>query len=233
MNPTSGSAATNVTLTADCTSGTDPINIAWTGSGTQGNCPASFNVAGSAATCTINGVAATTTWGATFSNNGGTTNQKTATFNYNAGGGGTEYAACPANTIKVEGFFPTGTDLTGLGFGNGSTMVVKMVIPTTWFTGPKSFIMPQTYAVSTYNWSISRVACQFDALSPDVVFKVNSTTKKLAGTTADDLIAYTAVGAAGATTLNTLNRGDTYYFNFYGVSGCTSGDCGFAPIQWQ
>src|SRR5512134_1564777 len=42
VSPGSGSTATNVTLTAACTSGTTPIALAWSGAAGTGNCPASM-----------------------------------------------------------------------------------------------------------------------------------------------------------------------------------------------
>lgn len=158
-SPSSGSAATNVTLTAACSTGTTPITLAWTGTGT-GSCPTSMS--GLSTTCTVNNVAATTTWSVNFSNSAGN-NNKSATFTYNAGGGGS-FANCPAGSETINHSWGGAFEDRVITQGFGDNIVsIKFTIPAgTTFTGPKQisvveFIDPATLR----DFAISTVACSF------------------------------------------------------------------------
>lgn len=223
-SPSSGSAAANVTLTADCTSGTDPITIAWTGSGTA-SCPTTFNVSGSAATCTISGVAATTTWTAAFSNGAGNfvNNPRSATFTYNAGGGGgADFANCPAGTITVTGEWgKSGLWTTNYG-GWGSDQIISFQLIPTVATNIKNWAWSEYNGGSTVrDFSLSTVACDFstvNALPGSYGGKIIGTSTYPQG--------YTKAGTALSGSVNMV-IGQKYYWNMRIPAGaCPSGDCG-------
>ncbi|MBN8479504.1 MAG: hypothetical protein J0L91_11105 [Burkholderiales bacterium] len=223
-SPSSGTAASNVTLTADCSSGTDPITIAWTGSG-SGSCPTTFNVSGSAATCTINNVAATTTWTAAFSNSAGSfaNNPRSATFTYNAGGGGgADFANCPVGTITVTGQWGN-TGLWTSNFGAwGSDQIISFQLIPNAATVVRNFNWNEYSGGSTVrDYSLSTVACDFSSTNA-----VNgSYGGKVVGSANNPQGYYKAGTTVGGST--TLAIGTKYYWNMrIPANACPSGDCG-------
>lgn len=222
-SPSSGTAASNVTLTADCSSGTDPITIAWTGSG-SGSCPTTFNVSGSAATCTINNVAATTTWTAAFSNSAGSfaNNPRSATFTYNAGGGGgADFANCPAGTVTATGQWGK-TQLWTNTFGawGDGTIISIQLIPDA-ATAVKSTSWTEAGGGGgTREYSLTTTACDFSgatAVNGSYGGKVN-------GYAGNPQAYYKAGTNVGGST--TLQIGQKYYWNMRNPAGtCPSGDC--------
>jgi len=130
-SPTSGGpTAQNVTLTANCTSGTDPITIAW--SSNASSCPTSMTI-GTPAQCTINNVSANTTWTASFSNSVGqaTNNPRSATYTYSAGGGG-NFAGCPGGTITIDNTWGNmAIDTAEYGDFGGNILSVRFTVPAT------------------------------------------------------------------------------------------------------
>ena len=130
-SPSSGGpTAQNVTLTANCTSGTDPITIAW--SSNASSCPTTMTI-GTPAQCTINGVAANTTWTASFSNSVGqaTNNPRSATYTYSAGGGGA-FAGCPSGSLTIDNAWGNmAIDTAEAGGFDGNILSVRFTVPAT------------------------------------------------------------------------------------------------------
>lgn len=223
-SPSNGTAATNVTLTADCSTGTDPITIAWTGSGTT-NCPTTFNVSGAAATCTISGVAATTTWSAAFSNGAGTfaNNPRSATFTFNAGGGGgADFANCPAGTITVTGQWgKSGLWTSNYGSWGSDQIISFQLIPTT-ATGVQNWNWNEYNGGSTVReYSLSTIACDLSTTNA----LTGSYGGKIAGTSTYPT-GYVRAGSAIGGSIN-MQVGQKYYWNMrIPAAACPSGDCG-------
>lgn len=159
-SPSSGTTATNVTLTAACSSGTTPITLAWTGTGT-GACPTSM--AGLSTTCTINGVSATTTYQVNFSNSAGN-NSKSATFTYGAGGGGS-FANCPSGSETVAHSWGGAFEdrVISQGFGD-NILSIRFTIPAgTTFVGAKQISVVEFVDPATLrDMVLSNVACSFN-----------------------------------------------------------------------
>ena len=134
-SPTSGPSGTNVTLTANCTSGTSPIAISWGGASGTGGCPTSFTI-GTPATCAISNVTANSTWQASFSNGGGSAgnNPRSASFTVQSGGGG-NFAGCPSGTLTIDGQWgQTAIDTAQFGEFGGNIMSIHVQPPGN-FTG--------------------------------------------------------------------------------------------------
>jgi hypothetical protein len=130
-SPSTGPSGSNVTLTANCTSGTMPITIAWGGASGTGSCPTSIN--GSAVTCAVNNVTANSTWTASFSNSGGNfaNNPRSAAFSIQSGGGGA-FAGCPAGTVTIDGQWGnTAIDTAQWGEFGGNIVSIRLVPPAT------------------------------------------------------------------------------------------------------
>lgn len=232
-SPTSGTAATDVTLTLKCTSGTLPINVAWQGSA-PGNCPSGTGAMDALTkTCTVPGVSQTTTWTVSqFSNTvGNGTANKSASFTFNQGGGGGDFANCPSGSLTTASFYPTptGSESTlGLGYlGAGKIMSIKMVIPPASSVRNKSASFSTSYGGgdATRTWAISRTAC-------DLTTPVHSSLK---GSTGTNLMLYYKAGPAGSAS-DVLISGQTYFLNIRGESNCqpnADNICGFSPVSFK
>ena len=219
-NPTSGAVATNVTLTAACGSGTTPIALAWSGAAGTGSCPTSM--AGLSTTCTIAGVAATSTWNVNFSNSAGSSN-RSATFTYTAGGGGGSFAGCGTSDIKIDGQWGNLAIATSE-WGTFSTNVVsvRVAVPANWASS----------SVKSSSWAefqdggamreavLSTTACSFDSATlltnggwPARVFSLQPS------------FAYKRAGTSGSA--YSFTPGSVYYINIRnrhptGATSCTS-----------
>ena len=225
-SPSSSTSAQNVTLTATCTTGTNPIAVAWTGSGT-GSCPTTFNVGGNAQ-CTINSVAATTTWTASFSNAGGnaSNNPRSATFTYNAGGGGA-FAGCPGGTVTIDGQWGnTAIDTAEWGAFGSNIVSVRLVPPSTFTSTTNRTSSWAEYAAGpTVREAVfSRNPCDF------TVANALKTSLGVAQRQVDVIGFYFKYKAGGnSTSAVGLTPGTSYYINIRnfdsgGQPTCT-GDC--------
>lgn len=227
-NPTSGAAGGSTTLTADCTTGTDPVTIAWTGTGT-GSCPTTLNVSGSAVTCSVSNIQATTSFSASFSNAVGNAtspnNPRTATYTVQSGGGG-DFASCPSGTITVAhtsqvwGNANINTWNHG-DFGDGQ-IISFQIIPdaatavknSTWATGGGGG--------GGRDFSLTTQACDFSgatAINGSYGGKIN-------GNSTTPQFYYRAGTTVGSPYGTNLVIGQKYYLNFRNPAGtCPSGNC--------
>lgn len=216
-SPTSGSTATNVTLTLSCTSGTLPIDVAWSGGVAPGNCPSSMDALSKP--CTVTGVAQTTTWTVSqFSNsvgNGNNNNNKSATFTFQQGGGG-GFASCPSGAVTVSNGWSSNLSLS---FSDGQIYSFEMPVSATAGTSLKRNDWSYYAGGSgSYEYTITTTACDFSGATD--VFHVdalgNLKTSKAHYYDSDGLFTfYYKVG-------KNLTAGQTYYFNI--KASC--GSCG-------
>ena len=230
-SPTSGTSAQNVTLTANCSSGADPITIAWGGTGASANCTTTTMNIGTPVQCTIPNVSATTTWTASFSNANGQasspSNPRTATFTYNAGGGGA-FAGCPAGTMTIDGQWGNSAIMTAdYGTFGGQILSIRVAVPSTWSsssTKTSSWVEYQD-AGSVREAVFSKFPCDFttaNALKTSLGIPARSV----------DTIDFQFKYKSGSSTTSAvgLTPGTAYYINvrnYYsnGVLACTSGSC--------
>lgn len=230
-SPSSGSTATDVTLTLSCTSGTLPINVQWSGAA-PGNCPSGTGAMDALSkTCTVPAVAQTTTWTVSqFSNDGGNgATNKSATFTFQQGGGGGEYAACEKTPTVSTGFYPVSNGTTAnIGELNDSTlMVIKFTVPSSAYGNPASANFSTQYSGDkTRDYVLSSSPCDFAGTN---AVKYNGS--KIMGTTYSNLTFKYSYGNTGSTA--TLIRGQTYYLTIRGVSGCPGGDCPYGPVTFK
>ncbi|MFO1307704.1 MAG: hypothetical protein U1F64_04610 [Burkholderiales bacterium] len=207
-SPSSGSSATDVSLTLSCTGGTLPINVAWQGAA-PGNCPSGTGAMDALTkNCTVPGVSQTTTWTVSqFSNsvgNGTGNANKSASFTFQQGGGGSgEYALCNAAGVSVaQGFKYPARNVYTNGYGSlglGDGLVFKMVVTSLRSGGGQ---WSGNYG-GVKEWALTTTACDFSG-------------------------ATTVQGQQGrATDFNVYYRlsPGTYYFNVREVQGCGGGDC--------
>ena len=223
--PGSGSTATHVMLTAACTSGTTPIALAWSGAAGTGSCPTSM--AGLSTTCTISGVAASSTWSANFSNSAGSVN-RSATFTYTAGGGGTgAFAGCPSDAIKIDGQWGN-LDIATANWGTfgNNILSVRIAVPANWTSSStKTSTWGEYQDGGTYREAVlSTVACDFgtaNALKTSGGIPARSV----------DTLQFSFRYKAGSPTSSIfgLTGGNVYYLNvrnyLWGQPACTSGSC--------
>lgn len=223
-SPTSGGpAATNVTLTLSCTSGTLPINVAWSGGSAPGNCPSSMDALSKQ--CTVPGVSANTTWTVSqFSNsvgNGSGNYNKSASFSYNAGGGGgsnPDFSTCPSGSMLLNPGYGTYQASTGsvLFPSAGTHISMAMWVPSAGYTTSKKKAEWNPHmAGGGWYFSISEVAC--DYAGTYAVRSINGsgspTIYPLAGYTSNgtQTVSYKVGG--------NLTPGKMYYFNIYAPDG--------------
>jgi hypothetical protein len=219
-SPTSGSVATNVTLTYKCTSGTLPISVAWQGGTPPGNCLDSMDAL--TKTCTVPGVSQTTTWTVSqFSNsvgNGSNNANKSATFTFQQGGGG-DFANCPSGTNTVSDGWGTSIYTQ---FSEGTTYSYKLVVPTTNLNTSKIMNDWGPYGGGAdFQYSMSTTACDFDGSSVIPALDGSGYVKpgsKLAGSSNSYFSVIYKVG-------QNIQSGGTYFFNVR-ATACTSGLCG-------
>lgn len=170
-----GPGATTVQLTLSCSSGTLPINVAWSG-GAPGNCPTTMNSL--SVNCQVPSVAATTTWTVSqFSNeagNGSNNANKSATFTYNAGGGGLQpnFSNCPQGSAQYA-LGANGLNFQGAGalwLSGGQYASMAIVVPASTGTYPAGYQGGKKTSQWSYygqgggwTWSISETACDVTA----------------------------------------------------------------------
>lgn len=223
-SPTSGGpAATNVTLTLSCTSGTLPINVAWSGGSAPGNCPSSMDALSKQ--CTVPGVSANTTWTVSqFSNsvgNGSGNNNKSASFSYNAGGGGNgaDFSSCPGGSITLDpgyGSYQASTN-TAIYPSSGQHISMAMWVPSTGYSTSKKKADWASYLVGGgWYYAVSEVACDYAgtyAVRTISGFSGNATQYPLAG--------YTPTGVVNFNyrVTGNLTPGKMYYLNIYAPNG--------------
>jgi len=220
-----GPSATNVTLTLSCSSGTLPISVAWQGGNAPGNCPTSM-VDALTKTCTVPSVSQTTTWTvAQFSNdqgNGTNNSNKSATFTYNAGGGGStpDWSTCPSGSMTISPGFGKYQNSTGtvLYPGAGQNVSLAMWVPSSGYSTTVKRADWSGYLVGGgWYWSVSEVACDWQGASAvtaiDWMGNVPANPSPLKG--------YAPAGSAALyyRVNGNLSPGKMYYFNIYAPGG--------------
>lgn len=219
-SPTTGSSATNVTLTYKCTSGTLPISVAWQGGTPPGNCLDTMDAL--TKTCTVPSVGQTTTWTVSqFSNtvgNGSNNANKSATFTFQQGGGG-DWAMCPTGTNTVSSGWMTNRSVD---FGEGTAYSYKLTVPSTGYSSSTIANDWGQYGAAPFvEYSISTTACDWSGAT-DIPYLTISGSAKLGSkfhyfnNTGVFSVRY-RVGA-------NMMPGQTYYFNIRAV-GCAFGSC--------
>lgn len=227
-NPTSGPSGSNVTLTANCSSGTNPIAISWGGASGTSGCPTSFNV-GTPASCTVNNVTANATWTASFSGPGGNfaNNPRSASFAVQTGGGGA-FAGCPSGTVAIDGQWGnTAIDTAQWGDFGGNIVSVRLVPPANYTsTTIKTSSWAEYGAGPTVREAVfSSQPCDFSTANA-LKTSLGVAQRQV------DVIGFYFKYKAGNTTTSAIGLvpGQSYYINIrnYNSAGqptCTVGDC--------
>lgn len=213
-SPTTGSTATNVTLTYKCTSGTLPISVEWQGGTPPGNCLDTMDAL--TKTCTVPSVSQSTTWTVLqFSNtvgNGSNNANKSASFTFQQGGGG-GFASCPsgANTVSPG----WGSNLQPQFGGVGSIYSYEMPI----VQGASTFTLTSTWSFyasgGSFEYNISKVACDFSGAS-DIPYVTSSGSLR----TGSYVHGYSSSGVFSVVYKVGKNifPGNTYYLNIRSTS---------------
>lgn len=137
-----------------------------------------------------------------------------------------EWALCPAGTIKATKFYPS-TDLrnttTDLGrLATGSVLSVRMAVPAG-ATGYRSVFFGGAYGgARSYVWAITKKACDFDNPLPHPDWDTKKRPGVFSGMGTQNVDFGYHVRPTG------LPAGSTYYFNLK-ITACDTGDCYFKP----